>query len=95
MISRAGIIDPGYNPDLVAADEVLPEFRETSILDRSAGALHKVEIEMEVVNTEETQPENLFRFQQMPNVSARITAARFAGASFVHRPGLSGEFRVF
>src|SRR5438874_309069 len=95
-VSAAWITDPGYRigARLIAGDKARPEFGKASFLDRPAGSLHKVEIEMQVMDTEQTQAQDFLCFEKMANISARITATRFTGAAFFHRPGLRCEFGV-
>ncbi len=54
----------------IARDEGASELGEGSGFDGGAGARHEVEIKMEVVERDQAQAKDLFRFQQMADVAA-------------------------
>ena len=56
---RAGLVRVALDADGVGGGEV-----------REPRLLHQIEVKMKVVNAEQPQPEDLFRFNQMPDVGA-------------------------
>lgn len=56
---------------LIVRSKILPKFLELFVFDRSARLSHEIEIEIEIVQRDQPQPENFLRFHEMTDVSAR------------------------
>src|SRR4029077_19478113 len=67
-------------PTFIIANEVGPEFIKGSIFNGGARPSHQLKIEMQVVQGNQTQPENFFSFDKMTDVTARVLLADLAGA---------------
>src|ERR1700733_11362300 len=81
--------------DTIPGDKLLPEARKRSPLDLSSHALQEMEVEVQVVERDQTQAQNLLGFDEVAQVAARELAAGRAGAAFFNRALIVGEGRIF
>ena len=75
-------------------NEGRPKFFKAAILDLLSRLPHQIEIGMQVVQRDQPQAENFFRFDEMPDVTARELGAGIAWAICFNRTFVAGEFSI-
>src|SRR5450631_1713948 len=78
----------------VFGERLSAQFSEGSVLDRAARAPHEIEVEMQVVNGDQSQPEDFLGLNQVPDIAAREISARRTSAALFDRFLLHREFGV-
>src|SRR6266511_2966892 len=77
-----------------SGEALLPEGLEPPRLDRAAGPVHEGQVEVQVVEGVEPEPQDLARLEQVAEVRPGERPARVAGARRVGRPLVVGVPRV-
>src|SRR5216117_2895800 len=62
-------------PPFIIGNEVEPEFIKRSVFDGGARLSHQLEIKMQVVQRDQTQPENFLSFDKVTDVTPRVLLA--------------------
>src|ERR1700733_14966350 len=79
----------------VVGDEPFTKRGKRAVVKRRSDSSHEVQVKMEVMNRDQAKTENLFGFDQVPNVSAREGPASGAGTFFLNRAFVQAVRIVF
>ena len=79
----------------VVGNKAFSKFVERSIVDLLARTPHQIEIKMQIVQRDQAEPKNFFRFNKMPDVTTRKLATRIAAAIFFDWPFIECELGIF
>src|SRR6516165_7057966 len=79
----------------VCCDELLAKLIERTAFDFTARTAHQIQIKMQIMQRDQAKPENLFRLDQVTDVTARKFAAGFARAVLFYRTFVQRELCVF
>src|SRR6266404_925593 len=79
----------------VVRNELAAKLVKRAFVDLVLGLAHQIEIKMQIVQRDQAQPENLFGFNQMADITTTEFTATGAVATVFDRPLIPRKLRVF
>ena len=94
IVRRFNQVIPAVSRVLYSATNALTEFLERPGFNFCASLIHQVQIKMQIVQRDQTKPENFLRLDEMANVAAREFPAGGTRAVFFDGPFVPRELGI-
>ena len=79
----------------VVGNKTFSKLIEAATLNLLPGLAHQIEIKMQIMQRDQAEPKNFFRFDKMPDVTTRKLATPIAATIFFDWPFIECELGIF